>query len=158
MIPPQGPPLGAAVYNSTDIRFEDNLFTHTNEALDFFNITRAWIDRNRIDTTLSSGIRFDAPVSPPPPATQVPANNHYVWILEHWLPNVNTSQAAGHPEAIPVLGTDFEPGGALHRASFALPHRLVTANEVCERRAVGRLNSAKLQEIRERVCATIRQS
>ena len=69
-----------------------------------------------------------------------------------------TSQAAGHPEAIPVLGTDFEPGGALHRASFALPHRLVTANEVCVRRAVGRLNSAKLQEIRERVCATIRQS
>jgi mRNA interferase MazF len=69
-----------------------------------------------------------------------------------------TSQAAGHPEAIPVLGTDFEPGGTLHRASFALPHRLVTANEVCVRRAVGRLNSAKLQEIRERVCATIRQS
>ena len=69
-----------------------------------------------------------------------------------------TSQAAGHPEAIPVLGTDFEPGGTLHRTSFALPHRLVTANEVCVHRAVGRLNSAKLQEIRERVCATIRQS
>jgi len=96
LTPPQGPPLGVAVYNSTDIRFEDNLFTHTNEALDFFNITRAWIDRNRIDTTLSSGIRFDAPVSPPPPATQVPANNHYVWIRENWLTNVNTSQAAGH--------------------------------------------------------------
>ena len=68
-----------------------------------------------------------------------------------------TSKAAGHPEAIPVLGTDFEPGGGLHRASFALPHRLVTANEVCVRRAVGRLSPAKLQEIRERVCATIRQ-
>jgi len=69
-----------------------------------------------------------------------------------------TSQAAGHPEAIPVLAADFEPGGGLHRASFALPHRLVTANEVCVRRAVGRLKPAKLQEIRERVCATIRES
>jgi mRNA interferase MazF len=69
-----------------------------------------------------------------------------------------TSQAVGHPEAIPILGTDFEPGGGLHRASFALPHRLVTANEVCVRRAVGRLNSDKLQQIRERVCVTIRHS
>jgi len=69
-----------------------------------------------------------------------------------------TSQAAGHPEAIPVLTADFEPGGGLPRASFALPHRLVTANEVCVLRAVGRLKPGKLQEIRERVCATIRQS
>ena len=69
-----------------------------------------------------------------------------------------TSQAAGHPEAIPILGTDFEPGGGLRRASFALPHRLVTANEVCVRRTVGRLNTAKLHQIRERVCDTIRQS
>ncbi len=68
-----------------------------------------------------------------------------------------TSQAAGHPEAVPVLASDFEPGGGLARASFALPHRLVTANESCVRRAVGRLEPAKLNQIRERVCATIRQ-
>jgi mRNA interferase MazF len=68
-----------------------------------------------------------------------------------------TSQAAGHPEAVPILGSDYETGSGLHRASFALPHRLVTANEVCVRRAVGVLNPAKLQEIRECVCATIRQ-
>ena len=69
-----------------------------------------------------------------------------------------TSQAAGHPEAIPVLAADFEPGGTLRHASFALPHRVVTANEVCVRRAAGKLKQAKLQEIRERVCAAICQS
>ena len=69
-----------------------------------------------------------------------------------------TSHAAGHPEAVPILAADFEPGGGLARASFALPHRLVTANESCVRRAAGRLQSAKLNQIRERVCATIRQN
>ena len=69
-----------------------------------------------------------------------------------------TSQSAGHPEAIPILMTDFEPGGGLPRASFALPHRLVTANESCVRRATGRLKAAKLDYVRERVCATIRNS
>ena len=69
-----------------------------------------------------------------------------------------TSQSAGHPEAIPILSADFESGGGLARTSFALPHRLVTANEVCVRRSVGKLNLAKLQGIRERVCATIRQN
>ena len=67
-----------------------------------------------------------------------------------------TSQAAGHPEAIPILSSDFEPGGVLSRASFALPHRLVTANETCVRRVVGKLKSAKLNEVRERVCAMLR--
>ena len=69
-----------------------------------------------------------------------------------------TSQAAGHPEAVPLLPGDFEAGGGLARASFALPHRVVTANESCVRRAVGRLQPAKLNHIRERVCAVIRQN
>jgi|SRR5882672_1257163 len=69
-----------------------------------------------------------------------------------------TSQALGHPEAIPILGSDFQSGGTLTRPSFALPHRLVTANESCIRRAVGRLNPGKLVEIKDRVCATIRQN
>jgi mRNA interferase MazF len=69
-----------------------------------------------------------------------------------------TSQAAGHPEAVPLLATDFQPGGGLARASFALPHRVVTANESCVRRAVGRLKPEKLNQIRERVCVIIRQS
>jgi mRNA interferase MazF len=69
-----------------------------------------------------------------------------------------TSQAAGHPEAVPILLADFEPGGGLHRASFALPHRVVTANESCVRRAVGRLKSDKLNHLRERVCTIIRSS
>src|SRR6266571_8903536 len=64
-----------------------------------------------------------------------------------------TSQAAGHPEAVPILLSDFELGGTLRRASFALPHRIVTANEVCVRRAVGKLKTDKLNQIRERVCA-----
>ena len=68
-----------------------------------------------------------------------------------------TSQPAGHPEAVPILPTDFETGG-LRRASFALPHRVVTANEVCVQRAVGRLKPDKLNELREHVCAVIRQS
>jgi mRNA interferase MazF len=68
-----------------------------------------------------------------------------------------TSQAAGHPEAVPILKTDFESGDGLARASFALPHRVVTANESCVRRAVGKLSSTKLDEIRQRVCAVIRQ-
>ncbi len=58
-----------------------------------------------------------------------------------------TSHAAGHPEVVPILPADFEAGGALPRASFALPHRLVTANEVCLRRTVGRLKSDKLHHI-----------
>jgi mRNA interferase MazF len=68
-----------------------------------------------------------------------------------------TSQSAGHPEALPILATDFETGG-LQRASFALPHRIVTANEICVRRAVGKLKFEKLKDIRERVCRAIRQS
>jgi hypothetical protein len=67
-----------------------------------------------------------------------------------------TSQSAGHPEAIPVPQSDFEPGGGLQRESFALPHRIVTANEICVRRAVGKLKLVKLQQVRERVCAVIR--
>ncbi|SRR6266581_3203204 len=49
-----------------------------------------------------------------------------------------TSQSARHPEAVPILPVDFEPGGSLLRASFALPHRVVTANEVCVKRAVAK--------------------
>jgi|SRR6266850_7952964 len=67
-----------------------------------------------------------------------------------------TSQSAGHPEAILITSSDFEPGGSLNRPSFALPHRLVTANDVVVRRAVGKLKPAKLEEVRVRVCETIR--
>ena len=69
-----------------------------------------------------------------------------------------TSQAAGHPEAVPILMADFESGGGLRHPSFALPHRVVTANEVCVRRAVGRLKPDKLNHLRERVCTIIRQN
>jgi len=69
-----------------------------------------------------------------------------------------TSQSAGHPEAIPVQLADFEPGGGLPHDSFALPHRIVTANESCVRRVSGKLQPRKLHEIRERVCAAIREA
>jgi mRNA interferase MazF len=69
-----------------------------------------------------------------------------------------TSQATGHPEAVPIVMAGFDQGPGLSHGSFALPHRLVTANESCVRRAVGRLKSATLDDVRERVCATIRQS
>jgi mRNA interferase MazF len=68
-----------------------------------------------------------------------------------------TSQAGSHPEAIPILRSHFEPTGSLPHASFALPHRVVTAHESCVRRAIGKLVMGKLHEIRERVCAVIRQ-
>src|SRR2546423_1123388 len=69
-----------------------------------------------------------------------------------------TSQSTGHPDAMPILQGDFQTSGRLHRASFALPHRVVTANESCARRAVCRLKPDKLNQIRERVCAVIRGS
>ena len=68
-----------------------------------------------------------------------------------------TSQSAGHPETVPVRIADFEPGGMLPHDSFALPHRIVTANESCVRRVAGKLQPRKLHEIRERVCAAIRE-
>lgn len=69
-----------------------------------------------------------------------------------------TSQGTGHPEAVPILPADFEPGNQLQRTSFVLPHRVVTANDSCVRRTVCRLKPNKLNHIRERVCAIIRQS
>ena len=68
-----------------------------------------------------------------------------------------TSTAAGHPAAIAIQAPDFDSGGSLPHDSFALPHRVVTANESCVRRAVGRVSPAKLNQVREQVCAVIRQ-
>jgi mRNA interferase MazF len=68
-----------------------------------------------------------------------------------------TSRSEGHPEAVPIEPQDLEAGGTLTRASFVLPHRLVTANESCIRRSVAKLKSAKLDITRDRVCATIRE-
>ena len=66
-----------------------------------------------------------------------------------------TSQIGGHPSTVQLLPSDFKLGG-FARTSFALPHRIVTANESCVRRSVGRLKAAKLSEVREFVCAVIR--
>ncbi|MSU53929.1 MAG: type II toxin-antitoxin system PemK/MazF family toxin [Opitutaceae bacterium] len=68
-----------------------------------------------------------------------------------------TSTAAGHPAAIAIQAADSDSGGSLPHDSFALPHRVVTANESCVRRAVGRVSPAKLNQVREQVCAVIRQ-
>ncbi len=35
------------------------------------------------------------------------------------------SQAGSHPDAVPILASDFQSGG-LARPSYALPHRVVT--------------------------------
>ena len=67
-----------------------------------------------------------------------------------------TSKAGGHPEAVEIKTDDFVGSDRLPRDSYALPHRLVTANESCVRRTTGRLQDAKLREIRERVCAFVR--
>lgn len=67
-----------------------------------------------------------------------------------------TSKAGGHPEAVEIKTDDFVGSDRLPRDSYALPHRLVTANESCVRRTAGRLQDAKLQEICERVCAFVR--
>mgnify|MGYP001255435484 CR=1 FL=1 len=60
-----------------------------------------------------------------------------------------TSQEGGHPTAIPIRAADFAPGGTLPLDSFALPHRLVTANETCVRRSVGRITADKLNQVRD---------
>ena len=69
-----------------------------------------------------------------------------------------TSQAGSHAKVVPVLKSDFMPGAVLPHDSYALPHRVVTAHESCVLRRAGRLNSAKLNEVREGVCAVIRDS
>lgn len=66
-----------------------------------------------------------------------------------------TSRDTGHPEAIAVKMTDFSSAEKLPRDSYALPHRLVTANESCVRRRAGHLQDAKLREVRDRVCAFV---
>jgi len=48
-----------------------------------------------------------------------------------------TSTAAGHPAAIAIQAADFDFDGSLPHDNFALPHRVLTANESCVRRAVG---------------------
>ena len=65
------------------------------------------------------------------------------------------SKDMGHPEAVAVKMTDFASAEKLPRDSFALPHRLVTANESCVRRKAGHLRDAKLREIRDQVCAFV---
>jgi mRNA interferase MazF len=67
-----------------------------------------------------------------------------------------TSQIGGHPASVQILSADFDSGG-LTRTSFALPHRIVTANESCVRRSVGRVKAVKLSEVRDAVCAVIRR-
>lgn len=67
-----------------------------------------------------------------------------------------TSQAGGHATAVPIESSDFELGGGLSLASFALPHRVVTAHESCVLRKAGRLKAVKLDSIRESVCAVVR--
>lgn len=69
-----------------------------------------------------------------------------------------TSQAGGHPAVIAVRAADFVAGGSLPLDSFALPHRVVTANESLVRRAVGRVSAAKLNQAREAVCIVIREN
>jgi len=68
-----------------------------------------------------------------------------------------TSQSGGHPAAVSIQAADFGSGGALPHDSFALPHRVVTANESYVRRSVGRLSPGKLNQVREQVCVVIRQ-
>src|SRR5579863_3872816 len=67
-----------------------------------------------------------------------------------------TSQAGSHSTSMALHPDEFE-SGSLPRSSFVLPHRIVTANDSCVRRSVGTLKAAKLSEIREAVCAVIRQ-
>lgn len=66
-----------------------------------------------------------------------------------------TSKDAGHPEAVAVRMSDFAGTEQLPHDRFALPHRLVTANESCVRRKAGPLQVAKLRAIRDRVCAFV---
>jgi mRNA interferase MazF len=67
-----------------------------------------------------------------------------------------TSQPLGHLQAVSIRASDFVGPDRLLRDSFALPHRLVTANASCVRRSAGVVQLSKLEEIRERVCAMVR--
>ena len=68
-----------------------------------------------------------------------------------------TSQPGSHLNAVPIDANDFVAGGKLPLASYALPHRVVTANETCVQRRVGSVRTAKLQQIKDSVCAVIQQ-
>ncbi len=65
------------------------------------------------------------------------------------------SKDTGHPEAVATKMTDFVGPDPLPRDSFALPHRLVTANESCVRRKAGHLQDNTVREVRDRVCAFV---
>ena len=67
-----------------------------------------------------------------------------------------TSKPLGHPQAVPVRASDFVGPQRLPRDSFALPHRLATANDSCVLRTSGKIQALKLTEIRERVCALVK--
>lgn len=67
-----------------------------------------------------------------------------------------TSQAGAHHETVAIRQNDFNTPGKLPLDSYALPHRVVTANESCVLRCAGQLRPSKLNEVRDRVCAKIR--
>ncbi len=59
-----------------------------------------------------------------------------------------TSQPFGHPYVLAIDKGDYIKGlGALPRASFVLPHRVVTASAALFERVVGRLKPEKMDEL-----------
>lgn len=66
-----------------------------------------------------------------------------------------TSTGATHPVSLPLTHADFAHGG-LPRASFALPHRLVTVHQSIVLRAAGRLTPPAVSRLIDLICETIR--
>jgi mRNA interferase MazF len=63
-----------------------------------------------------------------------------------------TSQPFGHPYVVPITKSDYVKGlGTLPRASFVLPHRVVTANATLFERLAGRLKPEKIDEVARKI-------
>lgn len=65
-----------------------------------------------------------------------------------------TSKSYGHPYVLALEADGFASGG-LPRASWILPHRLVTAHESLVERVVGTLAPPMLADLRRLVCRIV---
>jgi mRNA interferase MazF len=71
-----------------------------------------------------------------------------------WVLCQITSNPYGDPAAVPIADTDFA-AGSLHRASFARPGKLFTANAALVVAQVGQLQAVKQRQIVAAVVALL---
>jgi mRNA interferase MazF len=74
---------------------------------------------------------------------------------EDWICLQITSNPYGDPMAVELTDTDFSQG-SLQRTSYLRPGKLFTAHSSLFQRVVGRIQAAKLDQVREVVIRLIR--